>query len=227
MDNNYFESGLKFYRAKRYRNALEEFLLVAEDPSESPDLSYYLGLCYANLEQYEDALLFLEQVVTTHTDILIVYQVRLLLSYIYTVTRRYKLAEFELHELVKVGFESAQVYSILSYVSFAQKNPDKSLQYLEKALELEPENPNILNSRGYIGAESGSDIDSALMYCKKAVRMKNDHPAYLDSLGWAYYKAGRLEEARVYLKRAYSLSSSSKVIARHLKIVLEHNSGIE
>ncbi len=224
MDKNYFESGLKFYRAKRYRNALDEFLLVAEDPSENADLSYYLGLCYANLEKYEDALVFLEQVVTSHTDILIIYQARLLLSYIYTITRRYKLAEFELDELVKVGFESAQVYSIFSYVAYAQKNTDRSLEYLEKALDLEPENPNILNSRGYIGAETGGDIDDALVYCKKAVRMKNDHPAYLDSLGWAYYKAGKLEEARVYLKRAYALSSNNKIIAHHLKIVIEHDS---
>ena len=58
MDKNYFESGLKLYRAKRYKNALDEFLLVADDPSENPDLSYYLGLCYANLEKYEDALVF-------------------------------------------------------------------------------------------------------------------------------------------------------------------------
>ncbi len=224
MNKNYFESGLKFYRAKRYRNALDEFLLVTDDPSENSDLSYYLGLCYANLGKNEDALVFLEQVVTTHTDILIVYQARLLLSYIYTITRRFKLAEFELDELIKVGFESAQVYSILSYVAYAQKNTDRSLAFLEKALELEPENPNVLNSRGYIGVESGQDMEDALVYCKKAVRMKNDHPAYLDSLGWAYYKMGKIEEAKIYLKRAYTLSSNNKIIARHLKIVLEHDS---
>lgn len=51
--------------------------------------------------------------------------------------------------------------------------------------------------------------------------MKNDHPAYLDSLGWAYYKAGKLEEAKVYLRRAYSLASNNKIIARHLKVVIE------
>lgn len=167
MDRNYFEAGIKFYRAKRYKNALEEFLQVDRDPSEDPDLSYYLGLSYANLEQYEDALIYLEQVVTTHTDILTVYQSRLLLSYIYTITRRYKLAEFELDRLLKVGFESAQVYSILSYVANAQKLVDKSLEYLEKALVLEPNNPNIINSRGYISADNEKDIEDALFIVKK------------------------------------------------------------
>ncbi len=221
MDRDFFQSGIKLYRAKRYKNALEEFLQVDSDPSEDVDLSYYIGLCYANLEQYEEALVYLEQVVTLHTDILMIYQCRLLLSYIYTITGRYKLAEFELDELIKAGFESPQVYSILSYALYSQNNADKSLEYLDKALELEPENPNLLNSKGYINADKGRDIEEALVYCKKAVRLKNDHPAYLDSLGWAYYKSGRYEEARVYLKRAYSMASGNKIIAGHLKALME------
>ena len=221
MDRDFFQSGIKLYRAKRYKNALEEFLQVKKDPSEDVDLSYYLGLCYANLEQYEDALVYLEQVVTLHTDLLMIYQCRLLLSYIYTITRRFKLAEFELDELLKAGFESPQVYSILSYSLYAQNNTDRSLEYLDKALEMEPENPNLLNSKGYINADKERDIEEALAYCKKAVRIKNDHPAYLDSLGWAYYKTGRYEEARVYLKRAYSMASGNKTIAGHLKAVMD------
>ncbi len=221
MTRDFFEAGIKLYRAKRYQNALEEFLQVDSDPAEDVDLSYYIGLCYANLEMYEKALLYLEQVVTSHTDILLIYQCRLLLSYIYAITGRFKLAEFELDELIKVGFESPQVYSILSYTMNAQNNVDRSLEYLEKALDIEPENPNLLNSKGYITADRNRDIDEALVYCKKAVRLKNDHPAYLDSLGWAYYKAGKLEEARVYLRRAYALASGNKIIAKHLKTVLE------
>ncbi len=221
MDRNFFKSGVKLYRAKRYKNALEEFLQVDSDPSENVDLSYYLGLCYANLEQYEDALVYLEQVVTLHTDILLIYQCRLLLSYIYVITGRYKLAEFELDELLKAGFESPQVYSIMSYALNARNSTEKSLEYLEKAIELEPDNPNLLNSIGYINADKNRDIEEALFYCKKAVRLKNDHPAYLDSLGWAYFKAGKYEEARVYLRRAYSLASGNKIIAGHLKAVLD------
>ena len=181
--SDYLKIGLRYLNLKNYRSALEEFLLVDEDPSESLNLSYYLGICYSNLEKYDKALLYLEQVVTNHTDILMVYQCRLILSYIYSITGRLKLAEFELKELVDSGFESAQIYGNLSFISYSQRMIDKSLEYLEKAAEIEPDNPNILNSMGYILANEGLDLEESIVFCKKAVKLKNEYPAYLDSLG--------------------------------------------
>jgi len=70
--SDYLKIGLRYLNLKNYRSALEEFLMVDEDPSELLDLSYYLGICYTNLEKYDKALLYLEQVVTNHTDILMV-----------------------------------------------------------------------------------------------------------------------------------------------------------
>lgn len=218
--SDYLKIGLRFLNLKNYRSALEEFLLVEEDPSEYLDLSYYLGICYTNLEQYDKALLYLEQVVTNHSDILMVYQCRLILSYIYSITGRYKLAEFELMELLDAGFESAQIYGNLSYISYSQKMVEKSLEYLGKAAKLEPDNPSILNSIGYIMANEGLNTDESISSCKKAVKLKSEYPAYLDSLGWAYFKAGRNKEALIQLRKAFSLAGGNKIIASHLKSVM-------
>lgn len=218
--SDYLKVGLRFLNLKNYRSALEEFLLVDDDPSENLDLSYYLGICYTNLEKFDKALLYLEQVVTNHSDILMVYQCRLILSYIYSITGRFKLAEFELKELVDAGFESAQIYGNLSYISYSQNMVDKSLEYLKKAAEMEPENPNILNSIGYIMANEGMDSEESIISCKKAVKLKNGYPAYLDSLGWAYFKAGNNTEALIYLRKAFSLAGSNKIIASHLRSVM-------
>ncbi len=219
--SDYLKGGLRYLHLKNYRSALEEFLLVEEDPSDSHDLSYYLGICYTNLEKYDEALLYLEQVVTSHTDILLVYQCRLILSYIYSITGRYKLAEFELRELLNAGFESAQIYGTFSYITYSQKLVDKSLEYLRKAAELEPDNPNVLNSLGYILANEGIDSEESILSCKKAVKIKNEYPAYLDSLGWAYFKAGKNAEALVYLRQAFTLSGSNKIITAHLRTVID------
>lgn len=219
--SDHLKGGLRHLNLKNYRGALEEFLLVDEDPADSPDLSYYLGICYTNLEKYDEALLYLEQVVTRHTDILLVYQCRLILSYIYSITGRFKLAEFELRELVDAGFESAQIYGTFSYITYSQKLVDKSLEYLRKAAELEPDNPNVMNSFGYILANEGLDPEESILSCKKAVKLKSEYPAYLDSLGWAYFKAGKYTEALVYLRRAFALASSNKIIASHLRSVID------
>ena len=94
--NASFRNAVRLYNSKRYAIALEELTGLSKDPASNPELCYYLGLCYTQLEQYDDALLYLEQVVTTDLNILHIYQSRMILSYIYTQTGRFKLAQFVL-----------------------------------------------------------------------------------------------------------------------------------
>ncbi|MFP4490197.1 MAG: tetratricopeptide repeat protein [Spirochaetaceae bacterium] len=215
------ETGIRFYNNKKYEPALELLLTINEDSVDTGELSYYLGLCYARLEKYDEALLHLEQVVTTHNDFLHLYQCRMLLAIIYSITERYSLAEYELRQLESSGFESAQVYSIFSYVHYHRGNLKESLRYLDRACEFEPENPNVLNSLGFVKAETGQDLDKAAELCKEAVRKKPDQPAYLDSLGWVYYKMGQPHAAKNYISRAFELSKGHKIIRKHLDTVLE------
>jgi len=222
-----FETAKRLYKAKRYQKALAVLLSVDEDPAENPELSYYLGLCYSQTEQYDEALLYLEQVVTTHPDFLHLYQCRLLLSVIYTNTERYSLAEYEIKQLIDGGYASVQVYSVYSYLLFQQNRSEESLKYINMAMELDPENPNVLNSSGYIEAEEGYNLDKALDLCKQAVRKQPEQAAYLDSLGWVYYKLGKFSEAHRYIKRAYQLSDNHPIIKSHLKAVAKEIGAID
>jgi len=222
-----FETAKRLYKAKRYQKALAVLLSVDEDPAENPELSYYLGLCYSQTEQYDEALLYLEQVVTTHPDFLHLYQCRLLLAVIYTNTERYSLAEYEVKQLIDGGYASVQVYSVYSYLLFQQQRSEESLKYINMAMELDPENPNVLNSSGYIEAEEGYNLDKALDLCKQAVRKQPEQAAYLDSLGWVYYKLGKFSEAHRYIKRAYQLSDNHPIIKSHLKAVAKEIGAVE
>jgi len=222
-----FETAKRLYKAKRYQKALAVLHSVDEDPAENPELSYYLGLCYSQTEQYDEALLYLEQVVTTHPDFLHLYQCRLLLAVIYTNTERYSLAEYEIKQLIDGGYASVQVYSVYSYLLFQQNRSEESLKYINMAMELDPENPNVLNSSGYIEAEEGYNLDKALDLCKQAVRKQPEQAAYLDSLGWVYYKLGKFSEAHRYIKRAYQLSDNHPIIKSHLKAVAKEIGAVE
>jgi len=222
-----FETAKRLYKAKRYQKALAVLHSVDEDPAENPELSYYLGLCYSQTEQYDEALLYLEQVVTTHPDFLHLYQCRLLLAVIYTNTERYSLAEYEVKQLIDGGYASVQVYSVYSYLLFQQQRSEESLKYINMAMELDPENPNVLNSSGYIEAEEGYNLDKALDLCKQAVRKQPEQAAYLDSLGWVYYKLGKFSEAHRYIKRAYQLSDNHPIIKSHLKAVAKEIGAVE
>jgi len=214
--------GIRLYRHKRWDLALAEMLSVNAErlsPDESGELSYYLGLCYTKLERYDDALIYLEQVVTSGKDLLRSYQCRMTLAYIYVITKRTKLAEFELRRLAHNGFESAQLYTTLAYASWAQKHYKQAVDYYERALDLDESNATALNGLGFILVDTDMDLLRGLRCCKKAVDLKPQNPAYLDSLGWAYFKNGELLEARTWLRRAIEAAPEKIEIKEHFQTV--------
>ncbi len=215
------KNAIRLYRSKRYAAALKELGELDEEPGDVPELAYYLGLCHTQLQQYEEALIYLEQVVTSESDLVHIYQSRMILSYIYTITGRYRLARFELDSLVEAGYESAQVYAAYGFVAYETGKFEDAVNYLQQAITIDPENANALNSLGYILAEQGRNLHYALNLCKKAVRLNDGNPAYLDSLGWAHYKLGDYEEARSFIRKALAASNGDREIAAHLKAVIE------
>ena len=221
--NGSLNEAIRLYRMKRWDLALAELRRVkTEDfsPDDSTELAYYLGLCYTKLERYDDALLYLEQVVTNGQDILRTYQCRMTLAYIYILTKRNKMAEFELKRLSSSGFESAQLYSTLAYAAWVQKRYKQAIEYYEKALDLDGRNANALNGLGYVLVDANIDIIRGLRCCKKAVDLNPKNPAYQDSLGWAYYKNGELLEARTWLRRALEAAPDKAEIREHMRVVM-------
>jgi len=214
--------GIRLYRLKRWDLALTELLTINAErftSEENLELAYYLGLCYTKMERYDEALLYLEQVVTSSQDLLRSYQCRMTLAYIYAVTGRTKMAEFELKRLSNNGFESAQLYATLAYAAWAQKHYKQAVDYYEKALDLDEDNATALNGLGYVLVDANMDLIRGLRCCRKAVDLKPQNSAYLDSLGWAYYKNGELLEARTWLRRALEAAPEQKEIKGHFKAV--------
>ncbi|MCP5514425.1 MAG: tetratricopeptide repeat protein [Spirochaetales bacterium] len=220
MDNN-FQKAVRLYREKKYDKALKELLKSEHNLEDNADLSYYLGLCYTQLKQYDEAVLFLEQVITSHSNVLYIYQCRMVLCYIYAITEQFRMADFELKRLIEDGYESVQVYCSYGYIHYHQNNTEKSMEYYEKALELDPEHASTLNSIGYILADENIDPKKAVVYCRRAVEKSPEHYPYLDSLGWALFKNGKTDESLEYLRIAFDKSKGNRIVAKHLKQVMD------
>jgi Flp pilus assembly protein TadD len=187
------------------------------DEGNQFEVAYLFGICYARLSDWDNALLYLEQVVTGGLDPIRDAQCRMALAYVYSVTGRHRLAEYELERLRERGVESPQVFAFLGYSAWAQGRADEGLRYYRLALDLDPENANALNGMGYLLACEGKDGARALTYCRKAVDKKPDNPAYIDSLAWAYHKLGYGDEARVRIERALSLAPAIAEIREHAR----------
>lgn len=86
----------------------------------------------------------------------------------------------------------------------------------KRALELNPDQPQVLNYLGYSWIDMDMHLDEALEMIETAVEAQPMDGYIIDSLGWAFYKLGRLDEAVETLERAVMLLPSDPEINDHL-----------
>ena len=220
QNDDVLAEGKALYRQKKYSQSLAFFLaLPPETSADKNEIAYYLGLCYAKLEKYDDALLFLEQVVTSGTDIQKVLQCRFILAVIYVISGRRRLADFELNKLLETGYMTSSVYAAIAFVAWQQNDIHKCVEFYEQSLKTDDENVSSLNGLGYVLACQEKDLTRALSLCKQAVKIAPKSAACLDSLGWVYYKMGLYKDALQYLRDAEQIDPDNVEIANHIKSV--------
>lgn len=90
---------------------------------------------------------------------------------------------------------------------------------LRKVIETDPQNAQALNALGYTLADRTDRYAEAEKLIDQALALRPDDFFILDSKGWVLYRLGKLDEAIVYLRRAYEQVSDAE-IAAHLGEVL-------
>ncbi len=89
-------------------------------------------------------------------------------------------------------------------------------QDFRKALELSPDQPEVLNYLGYSLVEQRIKFDEALEMIETAVAERPQSGYITDSLGWVFYRLGRFEEAVAPMERAVELVPDDPIINDHL-----------
>ncbi|WP_338722643.1 tetratricopeptide repeat protein [Devosia sp. XK-2] len=85
-----------------------------------------------------------------------------------------------------------------------------------KALDLNPDQPQVLNYLGYSWIDQDMHLDRALEMIEQAVAAQPQDGYIIDSLGWAFYKLDRMDEAVETLERAVMLLPNDPEINDHL-----------
>lgn len=85
-----------------------------------------------------------------------------------------------------------------------------------KALELNPDQPQVLNYLGYSLVEKREKLDEALSMIERAVAARPDSGYIVDSLGWVLFRLGRYDEAVGHMERAVELMPVDPVVNDHL-----------
>jgi tetratricopeptide (TPR) repeat protein len=85
-----------------------------------------------------------------------------------------------------------------------------------RALELAPDQPEVMNYLGYTWIDRGEHLQEGLAMIQRAVELRPQSGAIVDSLGWAYYRLGDYAQALDHLERAVELAPADPTLNDHL-----------
>ncbi len=153
---------------------------------------------------------------------------------LYSANLRAKAGDFEgavafLEGLLLQDPNDDELLFNLGVVFSEAKRTQEALEYMERAIEQNPNNASALNYVGYTWAEQGSNLDQAEDYIVRALDLRPDDGFIIDSLGWVYYmrarplfETGRTEEAKKYLDRALTELLRARELTGGDPVVSEH-----
>ncbi len=169
------------------------------------------------LEKYDAAIEVLKNLAKSHDELPVVYST---LGDIYRsqdnfaeASRAYDMAL----ERTEEGTRGAWFLHYARAIALERQDRwEEAEADFRKALELEPDQPQVLNYLGYSLVEKQIKLEEALDMIERAVASSPDSGYIVDSLGWVLYRLGRYEEAVGHMERAVELMPVDPVVNDHL-----------
>lgn len=140
----------------------------------------------------------------------------------------YQRARAEYQLALDSGFQSAELYNAVAWldVEFLDVDPVEAEKYAAQAFAIDPDNPDIIDTYGWILVQAGRPRDG-LAFLERAKLMKPTMYCIDLHLGVAHMKTGNRVQAAEHLKRQIERNSADRW-GRSAKLAidqLEGNSG--
>jgi tetratricopeptide (TPR) repeat protein len=175
------------------------------------------GLNLADLKRHDEAIAQLKALLEAAPDDMRGY---LALGGVYGSKEDYRSAA-ELYDravarLAKPTNENWNIFYQRGIAYERLKEWPKAEPNFRKALELFPNQPQVMNYLGYSWVDMNMNLEEGLELIQKAVDLRPSDGYIVDSLGWAHYRLGNFEDAVRELERAVSLKPDDPVLNDHL-----------
>jgi tetratricopeptide (TPR) repeat protein len=126
-------------------------------------------------------------------------------------------AEPILLDAVRNHGPSISVHYALASIYEERGDIEGAEQQLRACIEINANDPDVLNFLGYMYAEANIKLDEAEALLVRALEMDPDNPFYLDSLGWVYYRKGDVDKAIELIRKAIvGIQGDDAVLRDHL-----------
>ncbi|MEO1067333.1 MAG: tetratricopeptide repeat protein, partial [Pseudomonadota bacterium] len=203
---------------KRYEKAIENYDAIEEGSIFRSNATMRTAFAYNSLEKLDEARAIMTELIEKEPDNIIAIS-----SYgnILRSHELYEEARTIYDQAIKKIDPQSQSNNWSLYYSRGITNertkrwPEAEADF-RKALELSPDQPQVLNYLGYSLIDLGLNYEEALEMIKVAVGLRPNDAFIVDSLGWAYYKLERYDEAVTHLERAVELRPQDPILNDHL-----------
>ncbi|WP_421983550.1 tetratricopeptide repeat protein [Roseibium sp.] len=209
--------GSVFERMQQPARAIDAFMRVPDDSVLKREAEIQVGLNFNALDKVDEARSHLEVLIAKDPADL---EAVIALGNILRAHEIYDEAETIYSQGIDTIAELEPQHWLLMYFRGITRERlgkwDMAEADFRKALELNENQPLVLNYLGYSLVDQGLKLDEALEMIKTAVELRPTDGYIVDSLGWVYFRLGRYEEAVKELERAIELRPADPVINDHL-----------
>ena len=198
---------VSFYKACVYRQlsrekeSIEILLRVAEKSSEIENkeesndklqkIYYELALCYEDIKEYDDAIVYIEKYADIYPDHL---GAKMLRARFFRKKKEYQTA-LEIFDAIIAEFPDREIAFLERGLVYRDKDErEKAYEDLEKAIELNPKSTHVYKDIAQMYTEDEKYEDALRVYTGIIEEAGESHPYYYVSRGVVYGRMDRLEE---------------------------------
>ena len=125
---------------------------------------------------------------------------------------KWDLAKKILLNLIEKDNNDAYPLNYLSYsLSLKNKNLDRALSLIKKAIKIDPNNGFFLDTLGWVQYQR-KDYKLAVFFLEKAVTLESNSSEIINHLGDAYLMLGRINEAKYEWEKALQYETDVNII---------------
>ncbi|MEM7237888.1 MAG: tetratricopeptide repeat protein [Pseudomonadota bacterium] len=201
--------------------AIEAFARIPEAAPEAMDAQIGRARALRDADELEEGLSVLREVVARYGDAI---EAQTALGDMLRQASRFEEAATAYEGAVALIDEPENRHWVLFYqrgIAYERsKQWDKAEPDFRRALELEPDQPLVLNYLGYSLVELGENLGEAQGMIERAVEQRPEDGYIVDSLGWVLYRLGDFKDSLKHMARAVELRPVDPVINDHYGDVL-------
>ncbi len=210
-----------FLRQNKQKEAYETLIKIIQiDPSKY--------LIWEKLLMIEHSMQKWDSLLVHSQKALEYFPMQVVLHYLKAIAayelKKYEIADEALNNIHNLPVTNQdlllEIHALHGEVLHALGKNAESDKQLERALEIDKTNRHVLNNYSYYLSLRSDSLDKAEKMSLLCLELEPNNPTFLDTYAWVLYKQNKLEQALIYIEKAYKLQKDNPTIIEHYGDIL-------